>query len=188
MAVNSATAALHLALEAIGVGAGDEVLVPTMTFAATAEVVVHLGARPVLVDCRPDTLNIEPAAAARAISPNTKAIMPVHYGGAPCDMEAIHLIAKEHHLRVVEDAAHALPATYRGARIGSMSDAACFSFYANKTITTGEGGMLSTNDAELAERARIMSLHGISKRRLEAVYRRGELEIRHPSARLSSTT
>lgn len=163
IAVNSCTAALHLALEALGVSPGDEVIVPTLTFASTAEVVVHLGATPVLADCRPDTLNVDPKSIAAKITPKTKAIIPVHYGGQPCDLDAIHEIARDHGLPVVEDAAHALPAKYGERTIGSLSDVTCFSFYANKTITTGEGGMVTTERDDLAERMRIMSLHGISK-------------------------
>jgi dTDP-4-amino-4,6-dideoxygalactose transaminase len=163
IAVNSGTAALHLALEAAGIKAGDEVLVPTMTFAATAEVVVQLGAKPILVDCSPDTLNIDPAALERAISPRCKAVIPVHFAGHPCDMDAIGQIAAAHNLVVVEDAAHALPARWRGNMIGAIGDLTCFSFYATKTITTGEGGMITTARTDWAERMRIMSLHGISK-------------------------
>lgn len=163
IAVNSATSALHLALDALEIGPGDEVLVPTMTFTSTASVVVHRGARPVLVDCLPDTLNLDPSQLERAVTPRTKVVMPVHYAGQPCDMARIQEFAAAHGLKVVEDAAHALPAAYRGRTIGSMSDVTCFSFYANKTITTGEGGMVATNDDELAERIRIRSLHGMSK-------------------------
>jgi perosamine synthetase len=163
IALNSCTAALHLALEAAGVGEGDEVIVPTMTFAASAEVVAYLKARPVLVDCEPDTLNMSPDAFERAISPRTRAVMPVHFAGHPCDMDAIGVIARRHRLAIVEDAAHALPARYRGRMIGTVGDMTCFSFYATKTITTGEGGMVTTDDDQAAERIRIMSLHGISK-------------------------
>jgi dTDP-4-amino-4,6-dideoxygalactose transaminase len=163
VAVNSGTAALHLALEAAGIKAGDEVLVPTMTFAATAEVVIQLGARPVLVDCVPDTLNVDPAALERAITPRTRAIIPVHFAGHPCDMDAILELAAAKKLTVVEDAAHALPARWRGKMVGTIGDLTCFSFYATKTITTGEGGMITTEDAAWADRMRIMSLHGISK-------------------------
>jgi dTDP-4-amino-4,6-dideoxygalactose transaminase len=163
VAVNSGTAALHLALEAAGIGAGDEVLVPTLTFAATAEVVVQLGARPILVDCSPDTLNIDPAALERAITARCKAVIPVHFAGHPCDMDAIAQIAAAHKLSVVEDAAHALPARWRGRMVGTLGDLTCFSFYATKTITTGEGGMITTANPHWAERMRIMSLHGISK-------------------------
>ncbi|MEZ6070288.1 MAG: DegT/DnrJ/EryC1/StrS family aminotransferase [Pirellulales bacterium] len=163
VAVNSATAALHLGLEAAGVRRDDEVIVPTMTFTATAEVAVYLGARPVLVDCLDDTLNIDPDAVAAAVTDRTKAIVPVHYGGQPCRMDELQAIASEHKLAVIEDAAHALPASYRGQRIGTLSAVTCFSFYANKTITTGEGGMATTEDEALAERMRTMRLHGLSK-------------------------
>jgi perosamine synthetase len=163
VAVNSGTAALQLALDAVGVAGGDEVLVPSMTFAATAEVVVHLGARPILVDCCAHTLNIDLADLESKITAKTKAVVPVHYGGQPCDMDRILELARTHNLRVVEDAAHALPAWYGDRTVGTIGDVTCFSFYANKTITTGEGGMITTDDDELAERMRIMSLHGISK-------------------------
>lgn len=163
IAVNSCTAALHLALEAIGVREGDEVIVPTMTFAATAEVVAYLRAKPILVDCTPDTLNISPDCIERAITPRTKAIVPVHFAGHPCEMSQIQAIASAHNLAVIEDAAHALPARYRGKMIGSLSELTCFSFYATKNITTGEGGMVTTDDSALAARVRIMSLHGLSR-------------------------
>src|SRR5271167_3106084 len=163
VAVNSGTAALHLALEAAGIKAGDEVLVPTMTFAATAEVVIQLGARPVLVDCVSDTLNVDPAALERAVTSRTKAIIPVHFAGHPCDMDALLELAAARGLTVVEDAAHALPARWRGKMVGTIGDLTCFSFYATKTITTGEGGMITTEDAAWADRMRMMSLHGISK-------------------------
>ena len=162
VAVNSGTAALHLALEAIGIGAEDEVIVPTMTFAATAEVVLYRGAKPVLVDCEPDTLNMALDNLAAALTPKTKAIIPVHFGGQPCDMERILRFAREHDLRVVEDAAHALPAYYRGRPIGGIGDITCFSFYATKTITTGEGGMATTANPGWADKMRMLSLHGIS--------------------------
>ena len=163
IAVNSGTAALHLALDAIGIKQGDEVIVPTMTFTATAEVVLYFKAKPVLVDCQPATLNIDPEQIERAITPETKAIMPVDIGGQPCDYEAIFQIAHRHGLKVIEDAAHALPASYKGRRVGTLSDITCFSFYATKTITTGEGGMATTANPEWADRMRMMSLHGISK-------------------------
>ncbi|MBV8358412.1 MAG: DegT/DnrJ/EryC1/StrS family aminotransferase [Deltaproteobacteria bacterium] len=163
VAVNSCTAALHLALEAIGLAEGDEVLVPTMTFAATAEVVTYFRARPVLVDCEPDTLNLDPSSFERAITPRSRAVIPVHYAGHVCDMDRILPIARHHRLKVVEDAAHALPAHYQGKMAGTLSDLACFSFYATKTLCTGEGGMVTTANPEYAERVRMMSLHGISK-------------------------
>jgi perosamine synthetase len=162
VAVNSCTAALHLALEAVGIEEGDEVIVPTMTFTASAEVVLYLKAKPVLVDSLPDTFNIDPDQIERAITPKTKAIIPVHFGGQPCDMTRILEIARRHHLYVIEDAAHALPAKYRGQPVGTIGDITCFSFYATKTITTGEGGMATTDNPEWAARMRMMSLHGIS--------------------------
>ena len=164
MAVNSATAGLHLALEALGVGPGDEVIVPSLTFTATAEAVSYLGATVVIVDVNPYTLNIDPLRIRQAITPNTKALIPVHYAGLPCDMDVILEIAREFNLKVVEDAAHSLSASYKGVKIGNLhSDVTVFSFYANKTMTTGEGGMVVTRSPELASRIRTMRLHGISK-------------------------
>jgi dTDP-4-amino-4,6-dideoxygalactose transaminase len=164
IAVNSATAGLHLALEGLGLAPGDEVITTTHTFTATAEVVRYLGADVKLVDIAPETLNIDPAALEAAITPRTKAILPVHYGGLAADMPAILDIAHRHGLKVVEDAAHALPTTCGGKLVGTLDSAATvFSFYANKTITTGEGGMLVTRDDELAKRARVMRLHGMSR-------------------------
>lgn len=164
IAVNSATAGLHLALEALGIGPGDEVITTTHTFTATAEVVRYLGADVRLVDIDPTTLNIDPSSIEAAVTPHTKAILPVHYGGLAADMPAILDIARQHELKVVEDAAHALPTTCGGRLIGTLeSDATVFSFYANKTMTTGEGGMLVTHDDALARRARIMRLHGMSR-------------------------
>ena len=149
MALNSGTAALHLALEALQVGPGDEVIVPTWTFAATAEVVRHLGATPVLVDVDARTLNVTPETIDAAITERTRAVIVVHFAGLPVDVS-------ESSLPVIEDAAHAFPGKLRGL-------ASAFSFYATKTLTTGEGGMLVTDFAEIAARARVMSLHGISK-------------------------
>ncbi len=164
LAVNSATAGLHLALEALGIGPGDEVITTTHTFTATAEVVRYLGADVKLVDIDPATLCIDPNAVENAIGPKTRAIIPVHYGGLAADMPAILDIAQRHGLGVVEDAAHALPATCGGKLVGTLgSDATVFSFYANKTITTGEGGMVVTRDAKLAARMRTMRLHGMSR-------------------------
>lgn len=164
IAVNSATAGLHLALEAIGIGPGDEVITTTHTFTATAEVVRYLGADVKLVDIDPATLNIDPRAVEAAIGPRTKALLPVHYAGLAADMPALLAIAQRHGLKVVEDAAHALPTTCGGQLVGTLaSDATVFSFYANKTITTGEGGMLVTRDAALAARAKVMRLHGMSR-------------------------
>lgn len=164
LAVSSATAGLHLAVEALGVGPGDEVIVPTLTFTATAEVVRYMGADPVMADIDPKTLNIDPADVERRITPRTKAIIVVHYGGLACDMDAIFDIAQRHGLRVIEDAAHAFPTTYRGALIGTLaSDVTVFSFYANKTMTTGEGGMVVTRDLIAADRMRVMRTHGINR-------------------------
>lgn len=163
VAVNSCTAALHLALEACGLSRGDEVIVPTMTFAATGEAVAYLGAKPVLVDCTDDTLNIDPERIEQAITPRTKAIIPVHFAGHPCEMDRILDIARTHRLSVIEDAAHAFPARYKGRSVGVIGDGTCFSFYATKTITTGEGGMVTTDNPEWASRIRSMSLHGLSR-------------------------
>jgi dTDP-4-amino-4,6-dideoxygalactose transaminase len=164
VSVNSATAGLHLALEALGIGPGDEVILPTMTFTATAEVVRYLGAQPVLVDVDPTTLNLEAGAIEAAVTARTKAVIPVHYAGLACDMDAILAVAAAHGLRVIEDAAHAFPTVYKDRLVGTLgSDATVFSFYANKTMTTGEGGMVVTRDPELAARVRLMRIHGIKQ-------------------------
>jgi len=163
IAVNSCTGGLHVALAAAGIGPGDEVIVPTMTFCATANVVVHLGATPILVDVEPDTLNIDTQRLQAAISPRTKAVIPVHLYGHPCDMDRIGEIAEAHKLLVIEDAAHAVAAEWHGQRIGSFSPATAFSFYATKNLTTAEGGMVTTDDDEYAEKMRIWTLHGISR-------------------------
>jgi dTDP-4-amino-4,6-dideoxygalactose transaminase len=163
VAVSSWTAAGHLSLEAFGINADDEVIVPTMTFPATAEIVCYFGAKPVIVDVEEDTLNISLKEIEKAISPKTKAIIPVHYGGQPCDMDEILELARKYNIKVLEDAAHSLPATYKGKKIGTLSDVTCFSFYATKTLSTGEGGMICTNDEEIAERCSIMRLHGINR-------------------------
>ena len=162
VAVNSATAAMHLALDAVGLQAGDEVVVPVFTFTASAEVVTYFRARPVFVDVDPVTCNLNPAQLEKCITPRTRAIIVVHIAGLPAEMDAIMAIARAHNLPVIEDAAHAFPARYRGRMIGSIGDLTAFSFYATKTLTTGEGGMLTTANAEYAERASMMSLHGIS--------------------------
>ena len=171
LAVNSCTAALHTALVALGIGPGDEVIVPTLTFCATANVVIHAGARPVLVDVGAD-FQISPKAIEAAITPKTKAIMPVHYAGQAVDLDAVYKIADRHALDVIEDAAHAVGTTYHGLKIGSdqlsarypwLRRVTAFSFYANKNMTTGEGGMITTADGELAAKMRVLSLHGMSK-------------------------
>jgi dTDP-4-amino-4,6-dideoxygalactose transaminase len=161
LALNSCTAGLHTALLTAGIGAGDEVITTPVTFAATANVIEHVGARPVLADVEPDTLQIDPAQVARAVTPRTRAIIPVHYAGHPCDLDAINDIARAHDLLVIEDAAHSLPARYRGRLIGSGDNPVAFSFYATKNLTTGEGGML-TGGPEFLKRARTVSLHGMS--------------------------
>lgn len=163
IAVNSATAAMHLALEAVGIQADDEVITTTMSFAATAEVVRYFNAKPVLVDIDQSTFNIDVNQIEVAISPKTKAIIPVHVAGQAADLDKIQSIADKHRLIVIEDAAHALPTIYKGRMIGAISDFTAYSFYATKTLATGEGGMLTTNNDEWADRARVMSLHGISK-------------------------
>ncbi len=163
VAVSSATAGLHLSLDAMALEPGDEVLVPTVTFASTGATVVHAGCTPVLVDCEPDTLNIDVEDAARKCGPRTKAIVPVHMAGHPCDMDAVRALADERGLRVMEDAAHAIPASYRGRHVGSISEFTVFSFYATKNLTTGEGGMVTTADPELADRMRMRRLHGMSR-------------------------
>jgi dTDP-4-amino-4,6-dideoxygalactose transaminase len=161
--VNSCTAALHLALEAVGVAPGDEVIVPTLTFAATAEVVHYLGAKPVLVDVRASDHNVDPSAVERAMTPRTRAIVPVHFAGVPADMDELSAAARARGVAVVDDAAHAFPARYRGRDVGTLADVTCFSFYATKTITTGEGGAAVTAREDWADRMRVMSLHGISR-------------------------
>jgi perosamine synthetase len=163
VALNSCTAGLHLALEAVGVRAGDEVIIPTYTFTAAGEVVTYLGATPVLADVRRDTFNIDVSTIESHITSRTKAIIPVHLAGQPCDMDPILQLAKRYGLYVIEDAAHSFPATYKGRAIGTVGDVTSFSFYATKTITTGEGGMITTDREDLAERIRQMSLHGLSK-------------------------
>lgn len=164
ISVNSATSGLHLALEALGVGIGDEVVVPTYTFTATAEVVRYLGATPVFVDVDSQTYNMSAETFRAAITDKTKAVVPVHFAGLACDMDNIISIAREFNIAVVEDAAHALPTLYKGKLIGTLdSDFSVFSFYANKTMTTGEGGMVVTANPSLAKRCQIMRLHGISR-------------------------
>ena len=171
VAVNSCTAALHIALAALGVGPNDEVIVPTLTFCSTVNVIVHLGATPVLIDVGDDG-NVNAETIVRAITPRTKAVILVHYSGQPCDLESIYEVARWHRLGVVEDAAHAVGADYRGRKIGhadhtrvlgSDRHVVCYSFYATKNLATGEGGMLVTSAPDLAERARRLSLHGMSR-------------------------
>ncbi len=162
VALNSCTAALHIALAAEGIGPGDEVITTPYTFVATVETICYEGATPVLVDVDPVTRNIDASLIEAKITPRTRAIVPVHLAGLPCEMDPIADIARRHGLAVIEDAAHSLPASYRGRKIGALSKATAFSFYATKNLTTAEGGMLTTEDPELARRYRRMSLHGIT--------------------------
>jgi dTDP-4-amino-4,6-dideoxygalactose transaminase len=161
--VNSCTAAMHLSLIGLEIGSGDEVITTPITFPATANVIIHANATPVFVDVEEDTLNIDPAKIEERITAKTKAILPVHFAGHPCDMDSILDIAKRHGLYVIGDCAHAIESELDGKKVGRLGDTACFSFYATKNITTGEGGMVVTDNDELAEKMRILSLHGISK-------------------------
>ncbi|SPF43957.1 conserved hypothetical protein [Candidatus Desulfosporosinus infrequens] len=163
IAVNSCTAGLHLSLVAAGLGAGDEVITTPMTFAASANVIIHTGATPVLADIDPVTMNIDVKEIRKKITPRTKALIPVHMAGHPCEMDEIMDLAREHNLFVLEDAAHAVYTQYKGKLIGSIGNATAFSFYATKNLATGEGGMVTTNDDALAEKIRIMSSHGMSR-------------------------
>jgi len=165
VATSNGTTALHLALVVLGIGPGDEVIVPSLTFIATANAVAYTGARPVFADSEPRTWNLDPADVARKVTPRTRAIIPVHVYGHPADMEAINAIARQHNLLVIEDAAEAHGAEFKGRRVGSLGHVAAFSFYGNKIITTGEGGMLTTNDDDLADRARQLRDHAMSSTR-----------------------
>jgi dTDP-4-amino-4,6-dideoxygalactose transaminase len=162
LALNSCTGGLHVALAALGIGAGDEVITTTMTFCSSVNVIEHVNARPVLVDIEPDTLTLNPEQVAAAITPRTKAVLPVHFAGHPVDMNPIMDLARKHNLYVIEDAAHALPATYEDQVVGTIGDLTAFSFYATKNLTTGEGGML-TGKPEYVERARLFALHGMNR-------------------------
>ncbi len=161
--VNSCTAAMHLALVGWDIGDGDEVITTPYTFSSTVSVILQTGARPVLVDVRSHDRNIDPEQIGRAVTPRTKAILPVHFGGEPCAMDEILEIAKSSDLKVLEDAAHAIGSAYRGRRVGAIGDATAFSFYATKSVTTGEGGALTTDDEDLAARVRSLSLHGMTR-------------------------
>lgn len=163
IAVNSCTAALHLATAALGFGPGDEVITTAMTFCASVNAIIHAGATPVLADCDPRTLNIDPATIEARITPRTRALLVVHFAGRPCDMAAIRAIADRHELRIIEDCAHAIETEIGGTFAGRHGDIGCFSFYATKNMTTGEGGMIVTQDDALAERLRVISLHGLSR-------------------------
>lgn len=163
VAVGSATAALHLAMVALNIGRGDEVITTTMTFCSTVNAIIHAGAQPVLVDCDPSSLNILPEEIEARITPRTKAILIVHFAGRSCDMAAIDAIRRRHGLLLIEDCAHAIETTYGGRTAGTMGDVGCFSFYATKNLTTGEGGMAITEDDELAARIKVLALHGMSR-------------------------
>jgi dTDP-4-amino-4,6-dideoxygalactose transaminase len=162
-ALNSATGGLHLALAALGIGPGDEVITSTYTFVACGNVIEHVGAEPVLVDVEPDTLCLDPRAVERAITPRTRAIMPVDYGGHPADLDAINALARARGIRVVEDAAHALGAAVGDRPVGALADVTVFSFYATKNLTTGEGGCVVTDDDALAARVELLALHGMDR-------------------------
>ncbi|MFK7915264.1 MAG: DegT/DnrJ/EryC1/StrS family aminotransferase [Pseudomonadales bacterium] len=163
VALNSCTAALHLSMLAAGVSAGDEVITTPLTFCATANAIIHAGARPVLVDVDPLTMNIDPRLIAAAITPRTRALLPVHFAGRPCAMDEIMAVARDNGLKVIEDCAHAIESRYRGAAAGTIGDMGCFSFYVTKNVVTGEGGMVITDDREAAERIKVLGLHGMSK-------------------------
>jgi dTDP-4-amino-4,6-dideoxygalactose transaminase len=174
--VNSCTSALHLSLVALGIGKGDEVITTPNTFSATANVIVHVGARPVFADIQPDTLNLDPEQVARKVTKKTRAIIPVHFAGHPCDMDELMSIARKKKIHVIQDSAHSIESEYRGQKMGGMGTMACYSFYATKNITSGEGGMIATNDAKLADRLRVLRLHGISR---DAWKRYGENGYKH---------
>ncbi len=163
VALNSCTAALHLSMLAIGIKPGDEVVVPTMTFTSTANAVIHAGGRPVFVDCEKDTMNIDPEDVERRITSKTKAIVPVHFAGRACNMNAIMDIAKKYNLKVIEDCAHAIETEYHGKKAGTFGELGCFSFYVTKNIVTGEGGMVITDNEDYANQIKILGLHGMSK-------------------------
>ncbi len=176
IAVNSCTAALHLSLMAAGVGPGDEVITTPMTFCATVNSIIHTGATPVLVDVDPVSFNIDAEAVARKLTPATKAILPVHFAGRSCAMEPLRDLAQAHDLKIIEDCAHAIETELDGAKAGTFGDFGCFSFYVTKNVVTGEGGMITTNDEALADRLRVLSLHGMSK---DAYKRFGNEGFRH---------
>ena len=161
--VNSCTGALHLSLLALGIGRGDEVITSVYTFAATINVIIQVGAKPVLVDIDKKTYNIDPSKIEAVITRKTRAIIPVHFAGQPCDQKKIAKIAKKNKLYIVEDAAHALGSEYQGKRIGTFGDTTCFSFYATKNITTGDGGAITTNNEKLADKIKTLRLHGFDK-------------------------
>ncbi|WP_233843747.1 DegT/DnrJ/EryC1/StrS aminotransferase family protein [Dyella sp. 2HG41-7] len=175
-AVNSCTAALHVSMLAAGIEAGAEVITTPLTFCATVNAILHAGLQPVLADVDPQTQNIDPAAIEAAITPRTRAILPVHFAGRPCDMGAIMAIASKHNLVVIEDCAHSVEATYRGQPVGTFGDFGCYSFYVTKNVVTGEGGMIVGRSEDQVARARILALHGMSK---DAWHRFGDSGYKH---------
>lgn len=176
LALNSCTAALHVALLASGVGPGDEVITTPLTFAATANSIIHAGARPVFADVDPVTFNLSPSALEAAVTDRTRAVIPVHFGGRACDLDAILAICRKHDLLLIEDCAHAVETQYRGRHVGTFGDAGCFSFYVTKNLITGEGGMILTPHADVADRAKVLSLHGMTR---DAWRRFGDDGYRH---------
>jgi dTDP-4-amino-4,6-dideoxygalactose transaminase len=175
-AVNSATAALHVSMVAADLEPGSEVITTPLTFCATVNAIIHAGLTPVLADVDPVSQNIDPAAIEAAITPRTQAILPVHFAGSACNMDAIMAIAHKHELRVIEDCAHAIETTYHGHKAGTFGDFGCFSFYATKTVVTGEGGMIVGRDEALVARTRVLALHGMSK---DAWHRFGDKGYKH---------
>lgn len=175
-AVNSCTAALHVSMIAAGIGPGDEVITTPMTFCATVNAIIHAGATPVLADVDPVTMNIDPDAVAASITPRTRAILPVHFAGRPCDMDALMALADRHGLRMIEDAAHAIETEYHGRKVGTFGDFGCFSFYVTKNVATGEGGMVTARDEADIHRIKTLALHGMTK---DAWHRFGDKGFRH---------
>lgn len=163
VAVNSCTAALHLSMLAAEIGLGDEVITSPLTFCATVNAIIHAGGTPVLADVDPDSMNIDPREVRKKINPRTKALVPVHFAGRPCEMDELCNIAEQHHLKVIEDCAHAIETEYHGRKVGTFGDFGCFSFYVTKNVVTGEGGMVITRDPDDAARIKVLALHGMSK-------------------------
>ncbi len=176
IALNSCTAGLHLSLLAIGIQPGDEVIVPAMTFASTANSIIHAGGVPVLADCERKSMNIDPTDVERKITAKTRAVVPVHFAGRPCNMDALMEIAGQHSLKVVEDCAHAIETEYNQKKAGTFGDLGCFSFYVTKNIVTGEGGMVITDNKDYADQIKILALHGMSR---DAWKRFGDKGNRH---------
>lgn len=187
--LNSCTAGLHLAQLALGIGPGDEVITTPYTFVATANTILHCGATPVFVDIDPQTLNLNPDLIEEKITPRTKAIIPVHFAGYPCEMDRIQEIAARYNVKIIEDAAHAVYTKYKDKFIGSISDITCFSFYATKNLSTGEGGMLTTASEEIADKIRVMSLHGMSKNAWNRYSEKGSwfYEVEYPGFKYNMT-